>query len=111
MTRRPPPDAPSHACLPTPHSLFDNLLLLKAGQVVYLGPAEPHGVPASSPAANAAPGETPTLAWPPGHLRDYFASVKHPIPAGAAAADVVGTWNFENARTGLHARSPASVCA
>ena len=40
MTRRPPPDAPSHACLPTPHSLFDNLLLLKAGQVVYLGPAE-----------------------------------------------------------------------
>ena len=71
-------------------SLFDNLLLMKAGQIVYLGPAE-------SKAAQ----------WTPGNLRDYFAAVGRPIAADQDVADVVGApcgrlWAHAVGTVGLH---------
>ena len=57
---------------------------MKAGQVVYMGPAEPrHATPRAGTTTRTG------MQWPPGKLRDYFAAIKRPI-ADKDIADVVG---------------------
>jgi len=85
--------------------LFDNLLLMKAGNIVYLGPADRKMDPRASMAPLVAPPPPAALAmdtgaagagikappvWPPGNLRDYFKAIDRPLDDTADIADVVG---------------------
>jgi len=86
-------------------SLFDNLLLMKAGNIVYLGPADRKMDPRASIAPLPAPPLPAALAvdtsaagagtkappvWPPGNLHDYFKAIGRPLDDTADIADVVG---------------------